>query len=450
MRRGGSSPTPTPSPVNRAPSLTASSTSVSVVENTTGTLATFQASDPDRDTVTLSLSGEDASFFSLSSGGALTFAGPPNFDAFADANADNDYVVAVQASDGRGGTASRTITVRVTNDREGVAVTRIATGLGPDPVVSARPNSDALLVVRQDGRVIVIDSATGAQTAYGNFFTNGESGRVLAVHDHVLISLVVLDIEGVGIVLHGLDLTGYREAGPETLATSSTLHPHATFVSGPGEKTFVALGDPDGANAQVGSSGYGKLVDVLQDPYCGASTRTVCLSQTIVGDGIHAPGGATAYLNKSILFDRGQDQHEEITYFDPSARPLDFGWPYYEGAMSRVTNPPAQINGPNVTYQRGDGPLKGTGVVGGAAYTGPIASLTGHLLFGDVSGKIFTVPLSYLTDGVLHQTKGMQNRSLDFAPDSGRIDAPRNILRDRTGTIFVLDSDGELFRVSAS
>ena len=58
--------------------------------------------------------GPDQSRFTITPGGALSFVTPPNFEAPTDTNGDNVYVVTVQANDGRGNTATQTISVNVT------------------------------------------------------------------------------------------------------------------------------------------------------------------------------------------------------------------------------------------------------------------------------------------------------------------------------------------------
>ena len=59
--------------------------------------------------------GADQTRFSITSGGALSFVTPPDFEAPTDANFDNVYVVIVQASDGAGGNETQAILVTVTN-----------------------------------------------------------------------------------------------------------------------------------------------------------------------------------------------------------------------------------------------------------------------------------------------------------------------------------------------
>jgi serralysin len=58
--------------------------------------------------------GSDQSKFSITSGGLLSFNTPPDFEAPTDANADNLYLVIVQASDGSL-TNLQAILVTVTN-----------------------------------------------------------------------------------------------------------------------------------------------------------------------------------------------------------------------------------------------------------------------------------------------------------------------------------------------
>ncbi len=105
---------------NRSPSFTSPAT-FSAAENQT-TVGTVAASDSDSgDSVTgyTIQGGADRSKFSIvASTGVVTFASAPNFEAPADADTGNDYVVVVRAMSGAGErakTADQTITVTVTD-----------------------------------------------------------------------------------------------------------------------------------------------------------------------------------------------------------------------------------------------------------------------------------------------------------------------------------------------
>ncbi|MBX3421912.1 MAG: DUF2341 domain-containing protein [Pirellulaceae bacterium] len=89
---------------------------VNVVENNKA-VTTVTSADPDDNSPTYSIvGGLDAAKFTInSSTGALAFIVAPDFEAPNDSNQDNVYQVTVQASDGRGGSSTQTISVTVTD-----------------------------------------------------------------------------------------------------------------------------------------------------------------------------------------------------------------------------------------------------------------------------------------------------------------------------------------------
>lgn len=102
---------------------------------------------------------------------------------------------------------------------------------------------------------------------------------------------------------------------------------------------------------------------------------------------------------------------------------------------------------PSLKYRHGDGFFEGRGLTGGAIYSGSIASLSGMLVVTDESGKIFTQRASALVDGDLHSGSEMENRTADFAPLSGNLDEPVDVVMDYNGRLLVLDADGELYAI---
>jgi hypothetical protein len=85
--------------VNEAPSITSGATA-SAAENQTGAY-TATATDPDAGTtLAYTLTGADKDLFDVSNTGVVTFKAAPNFEAAADAGADNVYNFTVNASDG--------------------------------------------------------------------------------------------------------------------------------------------------------------------------------------------------------------------------------------------------------------------------------------------------------------------------------------------------------------
>ena len=88
---------------NLLPPVISGNASVMYLENATGTVGSYSASDPERATTTWEeLAGPDAAAFSFSERGALSFNNPPDYEIPNDASPrDGVYNVTLSASDGR-------------------------------------------------------------------------------------------------------------------------------------------------------------------------------------------------------------------------------------------------------------------------------------------------------------------------------------------------------------
>ena len=139
-----------------------------------------------------------------------------------------------------------------------------------------------------------------------------------------------------------------------------------------------------------------------------------------------------------------------MTFFQGNARPLDFGWPGREGTQGIGDDPPAAVNGPTIVYGVGDGVDDGTGVLIGGLYQGEATELKNSFIFGDTSGAIWSVPFEDLTSGFRLGPQEMDRRTEDFVPDVGAIESPVAFVIDDVDRMFILDADGELFRVDAA
>ncbi len=97
--------------------------SISVAEGSTVTGYTAAATDAEGDSITYSLAGgADASLFAIDAAtGVLSFVAAPDFEAPADAGADNQYDVVIRASDGANGT-DLSVQVNVTNENDSAPV----------------------------------------------------------------------------------------------------------------------------------------------------------------------------------------------------------------------------------------------------------------------------------------------------------------------------------------
>ncbi len=102
---------------NSMPSINNSTEIYEVNENQT-TAFSVNADDPDGDSLTFSLSGDDGSLFSISGSGVVNFIEVSDYDNPSDINADNSYQLTVSVSDGTA-TVSKDFTVVVNNVFDG-------------------------------------------------------------------------------------------------------------------------------------------------------------------------------------------------------------------------------------------------------------------------------------------------------------------------------------------
>ena len=111
--------------MNEAPTITTTSrTEFSYGENGTSTIHTFRATDPEGGDFEWDVAGPDASDFSISETGVLTFSSSPDFENPLGTNR-NEYQVTVQARDEQRNTSNLPVTVTVTDVNEGPEIRRL-------------------------------------------------------------------------------------------------------------------------------------------------------------------------------------------------------------------------------------------------------------------------------------------------------------------------------------
>ena len=104
--------------VNEPPVISGPAGPVSLPENGPGVVGNYEADDPDEDddTVTLELGGDDSGAFTFTNG-RLAFETSPDYEAFADFDADNEYEVTLTSTDGDL-TTTLELAIRVANEDE--------------------------------------------------------------------------------------------------------------------------------------------------------------------------------------------------------------------------------------------------------------------------------------------------------------------------------------------
>ena len=189
--------------VNEGPEITRGGLAISgpsakdYAENGTANVGIFNAAGSNAASATWSLSGADAGDFRISNSGVLTFETSPDFEAPADADRDNVYMVTVEADDGTYyDTHDVTVTVTNVNEDGVVTLTTQSPAVGtaitadltdPDGVVSG---SESWQWAREqdDSSYSDIAGATSASYTPGN----DDSGK------HLRVTVKYDDGEGTG------------------------------------------------------------------------------------------------------------------------------------------------------------------------------------------------------------------------------------------------------------
>jgi hypothetical protein len=230
---------------NEVPVFT-SETSVSMPENTTATGYVAVAVDEDDASLTYSIvGGADQALFTLV-GGALSFSAAPDFEAVRS----NLYVVEIQASDGRGGTATQTVTVEVTNEAAPSGLVIVPAPGGFQVRVTA-PDTTAILYytveVEVGGAWYSTLSLTGNASIGGLAGTTSYNVRVAAV-----------STDGVGLYVSGAETTLALPTGPQGPAGTNGAD-GATGPQGPagtnGADGATGPQGPAGAKGDTGATG---------------------------------------------------------------------------------------------------------------------------------------------------------------------------------------------------
>jgi len=454
---GGGTPSPPP------PLTVTSGGTATVAENTGGTVYTAAASLSSGGQVSFSLAGgADAGDFAIQSDGSLSFVQTPDFERPADQDQDNVYEVSIRAAGG-GVTEDFNVAVTVTNDKEGISVTRIATGftepvcidfLNERPAPTAGPQG-LIAVGEKGGKIFQVDGSTGDRVQLADVFEGRAPAEVIECKSYQRQRTGYYS--GLYAAVREPDGRVWMQRYDRSELTVSELLPPGTAVArvsliyGPSDEFLLAVGGASASAAQDPSSPLGKIF-LLEgiDPYAGASVVRGYFTTTLIGTGLREPGGGSAVDGRFLLADRGESHEHELSFLRPNMSPFDLGWPSREGTTSLVSNPPAVQNGPSVVYPAGSGTREGSGIVAGWTYEGPATELQDHYVFGDENGLIWSIPMATLIDGSVHTGSVLENRTADFTPDAGSIDSPVGFATDDLGRFYILDEDGDVFRVDST
>lgn len=483
---GGGGGGPAPGPGNQAPSFTSAGTA-SVAENTTGTVYAATATDPDGNPLTFTISGgADAARFTITAAGALSFTTAPDFEAPADADRNNVYLVTLNVSDGMAN-ATLNLSVTVTDRNDGAfRVRRVATGFVQPLYLNPVPdNSGRVFVVQQGGQIRILTPSTGAigGTPFLNISTTISSGGERGLLGFVPATdfttsgafyIYVTNLAGDIEIRRYQTMSGNRDVGDPNSGDVILTIPHPTNSNhnggwmdfGPDGFLYLAIGDGGGGgdptdNAQNTNVLLGKLlrIDVRSDSFPGDPNRDYAIP---AGNPFAASGGAPEVFAYGLRnpfrnsFDRttgalylgdvGQNAVEEIDLIPQNQAGLNFGWARLEGTQTYNGTPPANATPPVAQYFHGSGPLQGNSVTGGYVYRGPVEALQGQYVFADfISGNLWSIPATSLVQGQTFASSGFTLRNASFAPPTGTINNVASFGVDQSNNLYIVDYDGEIF-----
>lgn len=483
---GSGQPPPPPKSPNSAPAFT-SATEASVAEGSDAGIYLATAADPDGDPLTFSLAGgEDQPAFRMTGSGTLSFATPPDFELPEDTDGDNVYQLRIGVSDGTT-SATRSLAVTVTNvGPDEFRVVRVGTGFNRPLFVAPVPGDNRVFVVEKKGRIRILDPDTGivAMPPFLNvreeIVSNGERGLLgfATAPDFQISGIFYVNLTNLA---GDTEIRRYRvfpgnperanpNSGDVILTFDQPLANHngGWIGFGPDGFLYIASGDGGGQgdpqdNAQNVNTLLGKMlrIDVSRDQFPGNAARDYRIPRTnpfasgggrgeIWALGLRNPFRASFdFPSGSLLIgDVGQRTVEEIDRMQPGDGGANFGWSIVEGTRPFKGEPQPSFVPPVAEYLHGQGPREGNSVTGGYVYRGPVEALRGHYFFGDfIAGAIWSVPLRRLAIGSTVPSSGFRVRTGQFAPDQGTIDNISSFGIDRANNLYIVDFDGEIFRV---
>lgn len=474
-----------PQPGNRAPVFSSAAT-VNVAENSSGTVYSATATDADGNALTFAISGgADAARFAITGAGALSFVAPPDFEAPADADGNNVYLVQLSVSDGQS-TATLALSVTVTDRTDGAfRVRRVATGFVQPLYLTAVPDgSGRVFVVQQGGQIRILTPSSGAigGTPFLNISATISSGGERGLLGFVpapdfatsgTFYVYVTNLAGDTELRRYQAMSGNRDVGDpasgDVILTKA--QPFANHNGGWidfGADGFLYIGSGDGGgggdpqnNGQNINVLLGKLlrIDVRSDAFPADASRDYAIPPTnpfAAGGGapeIWAYGLRNPFRNSFdrttgnlYLGDVGQNAVEEIDLIPSGQSGLNFGWSRLEGTQTFAGTPPPGSIFPVAEYMHGSGPVQGNSVTGGYVYRGPVEALQGHYIFGDfIAGAIWSIPVASLVQGQTFASNRFTVRTAEFAPATGTIDNIASFGVDQAGNLYIVDYDGEIF-----
>ena len=477
-------PPPPPPPGPNAPPSFTSPASVTVRENVLGVFIRATATDPENAALTYAFGGPDAARFTFNpTTRELRFTAQPDFEAPADAGADNSYSVFFTASDGAN-TVMQNVAITVSNIAPGFRVRRIASGLpGPIFVAGLPDGSGRIAIVHRTGLIRIFNPATAAFEATnfldlnGQIDTTGEKGLLSIAFSpsfatdrafYLFLNPLSANVTEIRRYTVQAASTAIADAASGDAILSipqptTTNHKGGTLVFDTQGRLLISSGDGGNTpgDAQLTSSLRGKILRI--DPATDAFPADTARDYAIPAQNPFSAGGGLAEIyamglrnpfrisvdpvtGDAFIGEVGQSTLEEVDRIPASQSTIiNFGWDLREGSLPfNGGADSAAYTLPVTEYGR----TRGGSITGGVVYRGPIEDLQGQYLFADfVSGNLWSAPITSLAPGSVLPATSLTSRNTAFAPDVGTVNSIVNFGTDIEGNVYIVDIGGEIFRL---
>lgn len=375
-----------------------------------------------------------------------------------------------------------------------VAVTleRVAFGFSTPLYVTA-PNADTtrlFVLEKESGAIKILNPITGGVNQkpfliVQNISSGGERG-LLGLAFHPQYASQENDVFFVNLTNRNGDteIRKYRlSANPDIANANSgelvmrftqpySNHNGGWIGFGPDGYLYIASGDggsgedPDN-NGQSNKTLLGKMlrIDVNSDAFTSDPARNYAIpddnpykgvgglvKEEIWALGLRNPWRVSFDRLKGdlLIADVGQGSREEIN-FQAASSPggENYGWRLREGLIATPgsaggAKPDNNVD-PIYDYPHGNGAFEGASVTGGYVYRGPIAAIRGKYFFSDfVNSRIWSIKVA--AGGASELTDWTD----ELVPDVGRVNNIASFGEDAAGNLYIVDFDGEIFRLRAS
>lgn len=491
---GGGGGGTNPPPADRAPAFSSAGTGA-VDEGVASAFYTAVAADPDGTAITFAINGgADAARFAIdATSGALRFVAAPDFELPTDANADNVYVLTLQATSG-GLSASLPLSVTVRDVTSGFASARVGTGFSqPLFLTGTADGTGDVFVVEKAGRVRRLDPDTGTISATdflnisNDVSTDSERGLLgfalapdFSTSRQFYVSVTNLAGDS--------EIRRYRTlvADPSRADTASkdviltfaqpfSNHNGGWIDFGADQLLYIGSGDGGGGgdpqeNGQNPNTLLGKIlrIDVRTDAFPADSARDYAIpagnsftagagAPEIFATGLRNPFRASFDVATGDLYvgDVGQNFIEEIDLIGPNEGGLNFGWDDVEGTRNFEGSAQAGFTLPVAEYPHGSGDRAGNSVTGGVVYRGPVEGLQGQYVFADfVRSNIWSVPAATLrankTNRATTAAGSFTVLNTQLAPSTGPFSNISSFGTDDAENLYIVDFNGSIYRIVAA